>query len=63
MNTVINKRLKNIWKYQIEVRAEEYNNWIKYALEGFKSRLDEEEIISEHDDRIMEIRAGKIKEN
>lgn len=40
-------------------RAEEYDNW--YALEGFKSRLDEAEINSECEDRIVEITQSSEK--
>lgn len=42
-------------------RAEEYDNWIKYALEGFKSRLDEAEINSECEDSIVEITQSSEK--
>lgn len=62
MNTVIKKEIKKYIKVRNRSqRAEEYNNLIKYVLEGFKSRLDEAEIIREHDDRIVEISQSREK--
>ena len=42
-------------------RIEGYNNWMKSTLEGINSRLNEEEWITELEDRVVEITMAEQK--